>query len=223
MKNRAQFASISNAKELLAGAPQGSVLGPLLFLLYTNDLHGSVRYAKTYHFADDASVILSSTSLEIFSKRINKNLFNLSNWLKANKLSLNVKKTELVIFRSKKLKIDSSFKFKLNGKRLVPTKSVKYLGVLLDEHLHWNEQISQVKMKLNRAIGILSKLRYNANLSVLKIIYHSLFGSHLLYGFQLWGQKTLKIQTTFQAYKIVPLRKLPLINAKILLHVSIKL
>ena len=104
-----------------------------------------------------------------------------------------------MIFRTKKLKIDNSFKFKLDGKRLVPNKSVKYLGVLLDEHLHWNEQISQVKMKLNRAIGILSKLRYNANLSVLKIIYHSLFGSHLLYGSQLWGQKTLKTQTTFQA------------------------
>ena len=61
------------------------------------------------------------------------------------------------------------------------TKPVKYLGVLLDEHLNWNEQITQVKMKLNHAIGIISKLKYNANLSVLKIIYHSLFGSHLFY------------------------------------------
>ena len=117
-------------------------------------------------------------------------------------------KIELVIFRLRKLKIDNSFKFKLDGKRLVPTKSVKYLGVLLDEHLHWNEQISQVKMKLNRAIGILSKLRYNANLSVLKIIYHSLFGSRLLYGSQLWGQKTLKTQTTFQALQNRALEKI---------------
>ena len=112
------------------------MLGPLLFLLYINDLHNSVRDAKTYHFADNTSVILSSTFLEILSKRINKDLFNLSNWLKANKLSLNVKKTELVIFRSRKLKIDNSLKFKLDGKRFVPTKSVKYLGVLLDEHLY---------------------------------------------------------------------------------------
>ena len=189
LKNRAQFVSIGNVsstiKELLTGVPQGSVLGPPLFLLYINDLHNSVKYTKTYHFADDTSVILPSTSLEILSKQINKDLFNLSNWLKANKLSLYVMKTELVIFRLRKLKIDNSFKFKLDGKRLVPTKSVKYLGVRLDEHLHWNEQISQVKMKLNRAIGILSKLRYNANLSVLKIIYHSLFGSHLLYESQL--------------------------------------
>ena len=104
----------------------------------------------------------------------------------------------MAVFRSRKLKIDSSFKFKLDDKGLVSTKSVKYLGVLLEEHLllHWNEYISQVKMKLDRAIGILSKLRYNANLSVLKIIYHSLFGSHLLYGPQIWGQKNLKTQTT---------------------------
>ena len=119
--------------------------------------------------------------------------------------------------------IQICFKFKLDGKRLVPTKSVKYLGVLLDEHLHWNEQISQVKMKLNRAIGILSKLRYNANLSVLKIIYHSLFGSRLLYGSQLWEQKTLKTQTTFQTLQIVPLRKLHWKNAEILLYVSLKI
>ena len=163
LKNRAQFVSIGNVsstiKELLTGVPQGSVLGPPLFLLYINDLHNSVKYTKTYHFADDTSVILPSTSLEILSKQINKDLFNLSNWLKANKLSLYVMKTELVIFRLRKLKIDNSFKFKLDGKSLVPTKSVKYLGVLLDEHLNnWNEQISQVKMKLNRAIGTLSKL-----------------------------------------------------------------
>ena len=155
LKNRAWFVSIGNVsstiKELLTGVPQRSVLVPLPFSIYIIDLHNSVRYAKTYHFADGTSVILSSTFSEILSRWINKDLLNLFNWLKTNKLSLNVKKTELVIFRSRKLTIDNSFRFKLDGKRLVPTKSVKYLGVLLDEHLHWNEQISEVKMKLNCA------------------------------------------------------------------------
>ena len=123
----------------------------------------------------------------------------------------------------KKMEIDSCFKFKLDGKRLLPTKSLKHLGVLLDEQLRWNEHIAQVKMKLKHAIGILSKLRYNANLSILKIIHHSLFGSHPFYGSQICGQKNLKTQPTFQTLcKTMPLRKLPLKNTKIILHVSIK-
>ena len=84
----------------------------------------------------------SHSSLQILSKRINKDLSNLSNWLKTNKLSLNIKKTELVLFRPKKLKLDHSFKFKID-ERLIPIHSVKYLGVLIDEHMSWNEQIYQ--------------------------------------------------------------------------------
>ena len=71
-----------------------------------NDLHKSFRFSKTYHFADDTSIIQSKPSLERLSKQINKDLANLSNWLRANKLSLKVKKTELAIFRPRKLKID---------------------------------------------------------------------------------------------------------------------
>ena len=104
-----------------------------------------------------------------------------------------MKKTELVIFRPRKLKIDHSFKFKLDGKRLVATHSVKYLGVLIDEHLLWNEQIVQVKMRLNHAIGMLSKLQINANFNILKTAYHSLFESHLQYGTHNYGaKKTIK-------------------------------
>ena len=199
---------MSSIKEILTGVPQGSVLGPLLFLIYINDLHKSIRFSKTYHFADDTSIIQSNPLLDRLSKQVNKDLSNLSNWLRANKLSLNVKKTELVIFRPRKLKIDHSFKFKLDGKRLVPTHSVKYLGVLIDEHLLWNKQVAQIKMRLNRAIGMLSKLRRNANFYILKTAYHSLFESHLQYGTQLWGQKNNEIITTFQKLQNRALKKI---------------
>ena len=102
-------------------------------------------------------------------------------WLRANKLSLNVEKTELVVFRRQNAKLNNSFKIKLDVKRLFPTTSVKYLGVLLDKYLTWSPQISHVQIKLNRAIGILSKLRYQANIHILKTVYHSLSGTHLLY------------------------------------------
>ena len=80
-------------------------------------------------------IIQSNPLLDRLSKQVNRDLSHLSNWLRANKLSFNVKKTELIIFRPRKLKIDHSFKFKLDGKRLVPTHCVKYLGLLIDEHL----------------------------------------------------------------------------------------
>ena len=127
---------MSSVKEILTGVPQGSVYGPLLFLIYINDLHKGIRFQKTYHIVDDTTIIQFNTSLKRLSKQVNKDLSNLSNWLRVNKLSLNVKKTELVIFRPRKLKIDHNFKFKLDSKRLVPTNSFKYLGVLNDEHLH---------------------------------------------------------------------------------------
>ena len=160
----------------------------------------------------------SHSSLQILSKRINKDLSNLSNWLKTNKLSLNIKKTELVLFRPKKLKLDHSFKFKIDGKRLIPIHSVKYLGVLLDEHMSWNEQIYQIKLKLNRAIGILSKLRSHANVNTLRIACYSLFQSHLQYGIQLWDQKNQEIKEIMQKLQNRALRK---INFKKFYH-SIK-
>ena len=105
---------------MLTGVPQELVLGPLLFLIYINDLHKSIRFSKIYHFADDASIIQSKPSLKILSKQVKKDFSNLSNWLTINKISLNVNKTELVIFRPKILKIAHSFKFKLDGKDLYP-------------------------------------------------------------------------------------------------------
>ena len=109
---------------------------------------------------------------------------NLSQWLKASKLSLNVKKTELIISHPKNTKIDYGVKFKLNGRRLTPISTVKYLGILLDEHLLWTKQVNWVNSKLSKTTGILSKLRYNMSLPISKIVCNSLFGSHLHYDAQ---------------------------------------
>ena len=188
---------MSSVKEILTWIRQGSILDSFIFLIYLNNLHKSIRFSKTYHFADDTSIIQSHPLLEKLSKQVNKDLSNLSNWLKANKLSLNVKKTELVIFGPRKLKTDPSFKFKLEGKRLVPTHFVKYLGVLTDEHLLWNKQIAQIKMRLNHTIGMLSRLWINTNFNILKTAYHSLSESHSQYGRHLCGQKNNGTIRTF--------------------------
>ena len=125
---------------------------------------------------------------------MNSDLKNLSQWLKANKLPLNVTKTELIIFHSSSKKTDPSLKIILDGKRLIETDTLKYLGVLLDDRLLWSRQITHVATKLNQAIGILSKLRNRASLKILKMTYHSLSCSHLLSGSQLWGQSNVSSQ-----------------------------
>ena len=141
LDNRKQYVTLngsnSSIKTILTGVPQGSVLGPLLFLIYINDLCKCVKYSETYHFADDTNMLLSHSSLETLANWMNSDLKNLSQWLKANKLSLNVTKTELIIFHSSSKKTDPSLKIILDGKRLIQTDTVKYLGVLLDDHLLW--------------------------------------------------------------------------------------
>ena len=153
---------------------------------------------------------------------MNEDLKNLMQWLKANKLSLNIKKTELIIFHPKNTKLDYDFKFKLNGRRITPISTVKYLGILLDEHLLWTKQFNWVNSKLNQTIGILSKLKHNRSLPILKIVYHSLFGSHLQYGAQLWGEGNCVNQNIIQTFRTEHSGKLSLKNPMILLNPFIR-
>ena len=146
-------------------------------------------------------MLLSHSSLEIFAKRMNSDLKNLSKQLKANKLSLNITKTKLIIFHSSSKKTDPSLKIILDGKRLIQTDTVKCLGVLLDDRLLWSKQINHVATKLNQAIAILSKLRNRASLKILKMTYHSLFCSHLLYWSHLWGQSNVTSQNKIQKFQ----------------------
>ena len=106
LTNIKQFVSINNCnsttKTILTGVPQGSIQGPLLFLIYIIDLPKCLQYSEVYHFADDTNILQSVKSLEGLAKQLNQDLESLSQWLKANKLFLNVKKAELIIFRLEK-------------------------------------------------------------------------------------------------------------------------
>ena len=106
LKNRTQFVTIngfnSELKEINCGVPQRSILGPLLFFIYINDLHYSIKFCKVHHFADDTNLINFNSSIKVINKQVNNDLKTLSNWLNENKICLNVSKTELVLFRSAK-------------------------------------------------------------------------------------------------------------------------
>ena len=112
---------------------------------------------------------------------------NLIDWLNANKISLNVQKTELVIFKHQRKKIDSEVKIKLSRKRLYPTDSLKYLDIRIDENLKRKHHVSDIVIKLNRANALLFKIRNFVNVDTLKTVYYAIFDSHINYVNVVWA------------------------------------
>ena len=192
LHNRKQFVTINGFKSSLKnvnfGVPQGSVLGPLLFLIYINDLNLSIKNSIVHHFADDTNLLCIDKSIKALCKKVNYDLKGITNWLNANRISLNVNKTEYIIFRKPRKLIDSEIKIKLNGKRLYPSTCIKYLGVLLDEHLSWKPHMNELTKKLNRSNSMLSKIRHYVDLNTTRSLYFSIFSSHISYCCQVWGQ-----------------------------------
>ena len=121
--------------DVTCGVLQGSNLGPILFLLYINDFRFSLGKATSTHFADDTCILHFSNKLKTIETELNNDLKHASTWLNANRLSLNVSKSKLLIFQSKYKNIDySKISIKLNGIRLLPSDHVKYLGIFI-----WNK------------------------------------------------------------------------------------
>ena len=191
LKNRNQYVSLSgvssHVKQITCGVPQGSTLGPLLFLIYINDLHKIFTKATIHHFADDTNLMFSSKKLGTIESVVNHELKVLVQWLRSNKLSLNETKTELIVFRSSQNHVPRKIDIRFNKYRLKPTKQVKYLGIFFDEVLSWNKQIENLCLKLSRTNGVISKLRHYVPLQICKSVYFSIFYSYLLYGCLVWS------------------------------------
>ena len=127
-------------------------------------------------------------SIKKLNKLVNFDLKNLVYWLNAKKISLNIKQTELIIFKSKRKQFDGEIKSKLSRKRLFPTDSVKYLGVKIDGNLSWKSHIDYLSVKLNRSNALLFKIRNHVNSSILRTLYFAIFESHLNYCSLVWSQ-----------------------------------
>ena len=192
LSDRKQYVSVngsnSNLELVSCGVPQGSVLGPLLILIYVNDLPNASKKLSFYLFADDTNIYYESEDFSKLIKTANKGLRSLKKWLDANKLSLNIDKTNYIIFHSSTVKVPSDFAIKIGKKHIKRVRFVKFLGLLLDEHLSWKYHLSELSKKLARTCGMFFKIRNFLPLDVLVCLYNALFLSFLQFGIIVWGQ-----------------------------------
>jgi ribonuclease P/MRP protein subunit RPP40 len=165
----------SDIRNVTCGVPQGSVLGPLLFIIYTNDLPRSIKTAKSIVFADDTTVYASSSSLTEVVNIINHDLGCLADWFRANRLSLNVGKTHYVLFS--KMNTREPLNIYIGNTTLERKHNVKFLGVIVGETLEWLEHIKNCKAKLSSSLYAINSPKNYLPTYNLLMLYNSLVHS----------------------------------------------
>ena len=191
LSSREQYVSVNgHASDKLVikhGVPQGSVLGPLQFLLYINDLPTVSKKLTFYLFADDTNIYFQSSDLMHLQKTINKELHKVRKWLESNRLALNIDKTNFILFHSAAHKLTEHIVLKIGKKKIKYENHVRFLGVLLDSNLSWTTHLNELSKKLSRTVGLFYKIRHYAPLDTLVLLYHGLFPPFISYGVSVWG------------------------------------
>src|SRR6267154_640809 len=187
---RTQFTVVGNSRSTLrvttCGVPQGTVLGPLLFLLYINDIINSVDKSQIKLFADDSNLFVISDNIQWLFNIANSELSNLSHWISVNKLHINYDKTNFMIFEPKKralnpTKLLHQNTILFNGHVLQQVHSVKYLGLMIDDNLNWSDHINYLIGKVTSLTGILYRTKHFLPMNAKRNIYFALIYSVLTY------------------------------------------
>jgi len=169
------------------GVPQGSVLGPLLFLIYVNDLPASIsKIAKSIIFADDTSIIVTNDNKIDFRYTLHLAMIEISNWFQCNRLTLNYDKTYFIQFLTKKQnKIQQQIV--TSNSVIANINCTKFLGLIIDSTLSWKDHITEIIPKLNKACYVIRTLTFLRSPEILRMIYFSHFHSIMSYGIIFWG------------------------------------
>ena len=190
LTNRYQYVNYNNTssdmKQITYGVPQGSILGPSLFLLYINDIASVSCALFSILFADDTTLFCSAKSLHELSTVINNELSNVMKWLNANRLSLNIDKTNFMIFRPKG-KNEICPTININGSNIQEVDNAKFLGMIIDNKLNWLEHIRYISRKIVKGTGIIIKARKSFETETLLNFYNALIFPHISYCIHVWG------------------------------------
>ena len=190
--NRRQYTVINGIKSDLrtvsCGVPQGSVLGPLFFLLYINDLHNGIGCNAARLYADDTALITSNHNFNLVQDQGKELFMKLYHWCIANKLSINSDKTNLVLFHLKNKPVPRDFTgLQPQAMKIDRVQSVQYLGMLLDEKLYWHEHVTQTCASLIKYFGIFNHIKNFVSVKIARQLYFAFVYSRIQYGIEIYG------------------------------------
>ena len=175
------------------GVPQGSILGPILFALYVNDMASCIPEAKFVLFADDTTVIFKAKTITELNMVCSHGINKLHDWLCTNRLSLNIGKTQCLLFGSKNMQNDlANFNISLGQDKIKVVHEAKYLGLILDDQLSWSHHINSVCKKINFSCFVLQRSKALIDRKTKIMLYYSLIYPYLYYCVEHWSSATKK-------------------------------